>query len=313
MPAAKRILVTGGAGFIASHIADAYIVAGHEVTVVDNLSTGDRTNLNPKAHFVEGDLRNLDVTALIRDRNIQIVNHQAAQVDVRKSVEDPAADAEVNIVASVRLIKAAVDTGVEKFIFASSGGAAYGEPVEYPQTENHPVAPMSPYGCAKASVEHYLRSFQLTHGLHYVALRYANVYGTRQSTRGEAGVIAIFVSRLLTGQPVIINGDGLQTRDYVFVEDVVRANVAATFQSLVGPFNVGTGIETSVNHLAEQLRHLTTPDAKFEHGPAKKGEQKRSVLDGGLLRRAANLPEPVHLDQGLRFTVEWFRTRAPSA
>lgn len=305
----KRILVTGGAGFIGSHIVDAYIGAGHEVTVIDNLSTGDRSNLNPKARFVEGDLGSFDLAGLLRDLNIQIVNHHAAQVDVRKSVDDPAADAEINIVASVRLIKAAVDAGVEKFIFASSGGAAYGEPVEYPQTESHPIAPMSPYGCAKASVEHYLRSFQITDGLPYVALRYANVYGPRQSTRGEAGVIAIFANRLLAAQAVTINGDGKQTRDYVFVEDVVRANVAATFQNLLGPFNVGTGIETTVNQLFEELRTLTAPDAKVAHGPAKKGEQFRSVLDGRLLRSAAKLPAPVLLRQGLSTTTEWFRAR----
>ena len=305
----RRILVTGGAGFIGSHIVDAYLGAGHEVTVLDDLSTGDRTNLHPKAHFVEGDLRSLDLSGLLRDRGIQIVNHQAAQVDVRKSVEDPAADAEVNIVASVRLIKAAVDTGVDRFIFASSGGAAYGEPVEYPQTENHPIAPMSPYGCAKASVEHYLRSFQITHNLHYVALRYANVYGPRQSARGEAGVIAIFVSRLLAREPVLINGDGRQTRDYVFVEDVVRANVAATFEDLAGPFNVGTGIETSVNELDQLLRALTCAGGEAQHVPEKKGEQRRSLLDGTRLRQLARLPEPVPLTQGLSLTAAWFRSQ----
>jgi len=305
----KRILVTGGAGFIGSHLVDAYLAAGHEVTVIDDLSTGDRANVNPEAHFIEGDLRRLDLAGLLADRRIEIVNHHAAQVDVRKSVEDPAGDAELNIIASLRLIKAAVDAGVEKFIFASSGGAAYGEPVQYPQMETHPIAPISPYGCAKASVEHYLRSFRITDGLDYVALRYANVYGPRQSARGEAGVIAIFVSRLLAGQPVIINGDGRQTRDYVFVEDVVRANLAATFQGLLGPFNVGTGIETSVNELFQHLRTLTAPDAKVAHGPAKKGEQLRSVLDGRLLRATAKLPEPVLLEEGLRATAAWFRSQ----
>lgn len=304
----KRILVTGGAGFIGSHIVDAYIGAGHEVTVIDNLSTGDRSNLNPKARFIEGDLESFDLAGLLRD-NIQVVNHHAAQVDVRKSVDDPAADAGINIVASVRLIKAAVDAGVPKFIFASSGGAAYGEPVEYPQTESHPIAPMSPYGCAKASVEHYLRSFQITDDLSYVALRYANVYGPRQSTRGEAGVIAIFANRLLSGQTVTINGDGKQTRDYVFVDDVVRANMAVTFQNLLGPFNVGTGIETTVNQIFDELRTLIAPNAKVAHGPAKKGEQFRSVLDGRLLRARAKLPAPVLLRQGLSVTAAWFRTR----
>lgn len=310
MTESKRILVTGGAGFIGSHIVDAYLGAGHEVTVLDDLSTGDRSNLNPKARFVEGELGSFDLAGLLRDQNIQIVNHHAAQVDVRKSVDDPAADAEINIVASVRLIKAAVERGVEKFIFASSGGAAYGEPVQYPQTESHPIVPMSPYGCAKASVEHYLRSFQITDELKYVALRYANVYGPRQSTRGEAGVIAIFANRLLSGQTVTINGDGKQTRDYVFVEDVVRCNVAVTFQNLVGPFNVGTGIETSVNQLFEEIRNLAAPAAKVAHGPAKKGEQFRSVLDGRLLRAKAKLPEPVLLAEGLAATSAWFRVQS---
>lgn len=306
----KRILVTGGAGFIGSHIVDAYLAAGHDVTVIDNLSAGDRANLDSRAHLIVGDLQRLDVAGVLAERKIEIVNHHAAQVDLRKSVEDPAADAEVNVIASVKLIKAAADAGVQRFVFASSGGAAYGEPVDYPQTESHPIAPMSPYGCAKVSVEHYLRSFQITDGLPWVALRYANVYGPRQSAHGEAGVVAIFLSRLLAGQPAVINGDGRQTRDYVFVEDVVRANIAATFQDLAGPFNVGTGTETSVNQLFEQLRTLAAPQAKVTHGPAKKGEQIRSVLDGRLLRGKAKLPEPTPLEKGLATTAEWFRARA---
>ncbi len=301
-----RILVTGGAGFIASNIVDAYVEAGHDVVVLDNLSTGDRRNVNRKATFIEGDIRDAQKVELALD-GVQVVNHHAAQMDVRKSVADPVFDAETNIIGALRLVQTAVQRGVKKFVFASSGGAAYGEPVTYPQTEEHPTWPLSPYGVAKLSFEHYLYYFREVHGLPYAALRYANVYGPRQRKDGEAGVVAIFGGKLLADEQPVINGDGLQTRDYVFVDDVVRANVAALRDDVQGAFNVGTGVETSVVQLFEALRSICSSSMRAVHAPAKKGEQLRSVLDGTKLRKLAGLPEPIVLREGLERTVDWMR------
>ena len=296
-----HVVVTGGAGFIGSHIADAYLARGWRVTVIDNLSTGDRRNVNPRATLREFDIRDVRLRELILDLEPDVVSHHAAQMDVRHSVADPSFDAEVNVVGSVRLLQASVDAAVKRFIFASSGGAIYGEPLAVPQDEAHPVAPLSPYGCAKLAVEHYIDYFRAVHGLSSVALRYANVYGPRQNAKGEAGVIAIFAGRLLRGEAVTINGSGEQTRDFVYVDDVVAANVAAAEGAWQGSFNVGTGVETSINRLY-QLMGSTTP----LHGPAKTGEQMRSVLDGGKLRAVAGLPPPVPLRDGLAATMAWF-------
>lgn len=291
-----HVVVTGGAGFIGSHIADAYIARGYRVTVVDNLSTGDRRNVNARAEFVEADVRELDLRPLRPD----IVSHHAAQVDVRKSVDDPATDAEINVVASVRLLQHAAEVGVKRFIFASSGGAIYGEPLFAPQTEDHPVHPLSPYGCAKLAVEHYMNSFRFVYGLSTVAMRYANVYGPRQNAKGEAGVIAIFARKMLAGEPATINGDGEQTRDFVYVKDVVAANMEATDADEAGPINVGTGVETTINALYSMMAALISSARPPVHGPAKAGEQLRSVL---AARR-----KPAHtLPHGLGETVQWFR------
>ena len=293
----KHVLVTGGAGFIGSHIVDAYIARGFRVTVVDDLSTGDRRNVNPHAQFIGADIREYDLRPLKPD----IVSHHAAQVDVRKSVADAAADAEINIVASVRLLQQAAEAGVKRFIFASSGGAIYGEPVFAPQTEQHPANPLSPYGCAKLAVEYYMNSFRAVHGLSTVALRYANVYGPRQSAVGEAGVVAIFAKRMLAGGTVTINGDGEQTRDFVYVADVVAANMAVTDSSEAGPLNVGTGIETSVNELYSMMAAMVPNARPAVHATPKVGEQRRSVLAShfGL--------ESTALKSGLRATVDSFR------
>jgi UDP-glucose 4-epimerase len=303
-----KVLVTGGAGFIASHVVDAYVERGHEVTIVDDLSSGRVENVHPKAELVVADLRDPDTAGKLRGRGFELVNHHAAQIDVRVSVADPAADAELNIVAALRLFQAMIDDGVKKIIFASSGGAAYGEPQYVPQDEQHPVAPLSPYGCAKLAIDQYLYFFRQVHGLQATSLRYANVYGPRQRKDGEAGVVAIFAGALLDGQQARINGTGEQTRDYVFVEDVVRANMAASERDLDGVFNVGTGVETSVTDLYAALCNALGTDASPEHGPAKAGEQMRSVLDGSKLRDLANLPAPVPLEEGLRRTVEWLRS-----
>ncbi len=307
----RHVLVTGGAGFIGSHIADAFIERGDRVSVIDNLSTGDLRNLNPKAEFHEADLREERTTDLVRTLRPDVVSHHAAQIDVRHSVADPASDAEINIVATIRLLQAALDAGVQRFVFASTGGAIYGEPMTGLQDETHPTQPLSPYGCAKLSVEHYMHYYREVHRLPAIALRYANIYGPRQNSKGEAGVIAIFADRLLRGADVTINGDGEQTRDYVFIDDVVRANMAVCDDlSLAGPFNVGTGVESSVNDVYHYLAAAVGVARKPHHGPAKAGEQRRSVLDGSKLREVARLPEPVQLAGGLRQTVEWFRSRS---
>ncbi|MDQ3283074.1 MAG: NAD-dependent epimerase/dehydratase family protein [Acidobacteriota bacterium] len=303
-----KVLVTGGAGFIASHIVDAYVERGHDVTVVDDLSSGRRENVNPKAELIVADLRDPKTAEMLRGRGFELVNHHAAQIDVRVSVANPAADAELNIVASLRLFQALIDEGVKKIIFASSGGAAYGEPVFAPQTEEHPVTPISPYGCAKVSIDQYLHYYRVVHNVKSVSLRYANVYGPRQRKDGEAGVVAIFAGALLDGAKPRINGTGDQTRDYVFVEDVVRANMAASELDVTGIFNVGTGVETTVNELFTVLRDTLGVDVEAEHGPGKAGEQARSVLDGTKLRKLGNLPEPVQFREGIRRTVEWLKS-----
>ena len=221
-----------------------------------------------------------------------VVNHHAAQMDIRRSVADPVFDSQVNIVGSVRLLQNAMETGVKRFIFASTGGAIYGEPLFAPQTEQHPTNPLSPYGCAKLAVEHYMHYFREVRGLATIALRYANVYGPRQNSKGEAGVVAIFIERMRRGETATINGDGEQTRDYVFVRDVVEANMIVSESDDAGPFNVGTGIETSVNQLVSLLGVPAT------HGPPKVGEQRRSVLASKFGRTP--------LSEGLRETVAWF-------
>jgi UDP-glucose 4-epimerase len=302
-----KVLVTGGAGFIASHITDAYVARGHDVTVVDNLSSGLRENVNPKAELIVADLRDPATIDALRGRGFDIVNHHAAQIDVRFSVADPAADAELNIVATLRLIEAMKNDGVKKIIFASSGGATYGEPLYAPQDEKHPAAPLSPYGCAKLAIDQYLYSYKINHGLESVSLRYGNVYGPRQRKDGEAGVVAIFGGAMLEGETPRINGDGRQTRDYVFVHDVVRANMAASERDLEGIYNVGTGVETSVNALFDELRRAIGFDRDAEHGPAKAGEQMRSVLDATKIRTEGGLPPFVTLRDGIAETVAWLR------
>jgi UDP-glucose 4-epimerase len=304
---AMKVLVTGGAGFIASHIVDAYVERGHDVTVIDDLSSGRRENVNPRARLIVADLRDPNTMEHVRGAGFELLNHHAAQIDVRVSVADPAADAELNIVAALRLFQTAMNEGVQRIVFASSGGAAYGEPRYAPQDEQHPVAPISPYGCAKLAIDQYLFYFRSVHGVRAVSLRYGNVYGPRQRKDGEAGVVAIFAGALLDGQQARINGTGEQTRDYVFVDDVVRANMAASELDVDGVFNVGTGVETSVNEVYAAIRDALGLQAEAAYAPAKAGEQMRSVLDGRKLRSIGNLPEPVAFRDGVRRTVEWLK------
>ncbi len=302
-----KILVTGGAGFIASHVADAYIEEGHEVVIVDNLSTGSKKNLNPKAKFIRMDIQDKGIIDLINQEKFDLLNHHAAQMDIRLSVKDPVYDASNNILGTINLLEGAVRSGVKKVIFISSGGAIYGEQDEFPADEEHPTCPLSPYGIAKLAGEKYLYYYHKTYRLDYVSLRYANIYGPRQNPKGEAGVIAIFAEKLLKGDQPIINGHGEQTRDYVYVADVVEANLRATEFSGCDYFNIGTGIETDVNELFRRLNELTQANAEEKHGPGKPGEQLRSVLSNEKAEKMLNWRPKVGLAEGLKRTVDFFR------
>ncbi len=302
-----NIVVTGGAGFIGSHVAEAYLAAGHTVWVVDNLATGKRDNVPAGARFVHADINDEAVRRLLSDERIEAVNHHAAQMDVRRSVADPLFDARSNVLGLLNLLEGAREAGCRTFVFASSGGTVYGELTAFPATEEHSTHPISPYGISKLAGEHYLDFYRLEYGLRTVSLRYANVYGPRQDPHGEAGVVAIFSQALLDGQPITINGDGTQTRDYVFVADVVQANLAALTTDVHGPFNVGTGVETDVNALAAHLQRLTGATDRARHGPAKPGEPRRSVLDCGRAARMLGWMPAGALADGLEATVAFFR------
>ena len=304
-----KILVTGGAGFIASHISDAYIAAGHEVVIMDDLSSGKRANVPAAAKFYHADIRTPEAREIIRNERPQVLSLHAAQMDVRKSVADPAFDATVNVLGMINMLEGAREVGAQKVLFASSGGATYGEQDTFPAAESHPHNPLSPYGITKATGEHYLFYYHAVYGMPYVALRYANVYGPRQDPHGEAGVVAIFTEKLLADQAPTINGDGKQTRDYVFVGDVVRANLAALDRPFVGSVNIGTGIETDVTTLYAHLRVLTGSPHPAQHGPAKAGEQRRSVIAIGKAAEVLGWRPEVSLEEGLRRTVEFFRAR----
>ncbi|MGH7494390.1 MAG: NAD-dependent epimerase/dehydratase family protein [bacterium] len=304
-----KILVTGGAGFIGSHIVDAFLGLGHEVTIIDSLITGQRENVNPRARFYEIDIRSKELAAIFAREKFEVVCHHAAQMDVRKSVDDPRYDADVNIMGTLNLLERARETGVRKFIFASSGGAMYGEQEKFPADEEHRTWPASPYGITKLTCEKYIAFFGQNYNMSYVLLRYANVYGPRQSPHGEAGVVAIFTSRLLAGQQPVINGDGKQTRDYVYVHDVVKANVAALNFTHSDYFNIGTGIETDVNELFQRLNAAAGQRAQEQHAPAKAGEQLHSVLDAGKAKRLLHWQPATPFHQGLAETVSWFQER----
>lgn len=306
-----RILVTGGAGFIGSHTVDALVAAGaHEVAVIDNLSSGRRERLNPGARFYEADLHSAagvaDVIALEKP---EVIYHLAAQMDVRRSVADPAFDAQVNVVGFLNLMEAARQNGLRRVIFASTGGAIYGEQETFPCDEHHPRRPVSPYGVAKHATEAYLFFYKVQYGIDYLALRYANVYGPRQDPHGEAGVVAIFCGRLLDGKPATIFGDGGQTRDYIFVGDVVHANLGALTSAASGAINIGTGVETDVNQLYGALASVAGIKAAPVHAPERPGEQRRSVISPALAAAALGWRPEVSLQQGLKRTYEYFRDR----
>ncbi|MGH7236374.1 MAG: SDR family oxidoreductase [Nitrospiraceae bacterium] len=305
-----KVLVTGGAGFIGSHLVDRLIQEGHEVVVVDNLLTGKRRNLNKEARFYKQDIQSSRLERVFNRERPLLVMHLAAQVDLRRSVQDPIFDAQVNILGTLNLLEQAVKYGTRKVIFASSGGAIYGEQDVFPAPESHPIRPLSPYGISKLNGEQYLAYYQRVSGIQHVILRYSNVYGPRQDPEGEAGVVAIFTGKMLAGEQPIINGNGRQTRDFVFVDDVVEANLAVMGKEVQGVYNVGTAEETSINDLFRLLVELTNAGCKELHGPAKKGEQARSVVDISRLRQELGWEPKVPVREGLRRTVDFFRKRA---
>lgn len=303
-----KILITGGAGFIGSHVADRLLAAGHDILIVDNLSHGREENLPAESRFYRLDIRDSAARDLITTERPDVICHFAAQMDVRHSVADPVDDASINILGLLNLMEGARTAGTRRIIFASTGGAIYGEADIVPTPEDYPARPLSPYGVAKLSSEVYLEYYRQIHGIEYVALRLANVYGPRQDPYGEAGVVAIFSERMLRNEQPIINGDGFNTRDYVYIDDVVEATLLALQMPSSGVFNVGTGVETTVNEIFQRLRRLTGADVKEIHGPPKPGEQRRSVLDSGRLRAFGWKPQ-VDLEEGLRRTVDFFRAR----
>ena len=302
-----KILVTGGAGFIGSNVVDAYVALGHEVLVVDDLSTGKRANVNPAACLHEVDVASPTFVELALRERPDVINHHAAQTSVRVSVERPLDDCRRNVLGSLNVFDAARQAGVGKVIYISSGGAIYGEPVQLPCDEEHPIRPDSPYGASKHHPEHYLDIYHRLHGLRYTALRYGNVYGPRQDPYGEAGVIAIFTAAMLAGKPVTINGTGEQQRDFVFVGDVVRANVAALDRADGLAINIGAGAGTTVNELFQLLRDATNYGLDANYGPAKAGETFRIYLDITRAEAELDWAPRVELTDGIRLTVEALR------
>ncbi len=306
-----KVLVTGGAGFIGSHVTDVFLDAGHEVWALDDLSSGRQENLRPEVRLVVADIRSAEAARLVESERFEVMCHLAAQMDVRRSVTDPRFDADVNIGGFLNLLEAARKSGLRKVVFSSTGGAIYGEQDVYPAPETHPTRPVSPYGVSKASGELYLGYYSVQYGLRSVALRYANVYGPRQNPHGEAGVVAIFSERLLRGETCIVNGTGQQTRDFVYGPDVARANLLAATRDVEGPINVGTGIETDVNRLYALLASAAGTDRPAKHAAAKPGEQMRSSVDPTRAAGALGWRPTVALEEGLRRTVDWFRELSP--
>ena len=303
----SKILISGGAGFIASHLTDKLIDKGHNVVVIDNLSTGKKENLNPQAKFYEADICNSEIAQIFQEEKPEIVFHFAAQIDVRKSVKDPIQDAKVNILGSLNLLQNCQKIGVKKFIFASSGGAIYGDTEVIPTPETHSENPESPYGICKLTIEKYLHFYKETFGLNYTALRLANVYGPRQNSKGEAGVIAVFCDKMLKNEEVVINGDGEQTRDFVFVDDVVNAALLSIEQEKSDIYNIGTGIQTNINEIFRKIKELTNSDCEEIHVSGKPGEQKRSCLDSSKAKQELGWQPEYNLEDGLKRTIKWFK------
>ena len=303
-----KVLVTGGAGFIGSNVADGLLEKNYEVVIVDDLSNGRKENVPEEAKFYKCDIRDKKLCSIFKEEKPDIVIHNAAQLSVRISVEDPLMDADINIMGGLNVVNACHTCNINKIIFASSGGTVYGEQKYFPADEKHPTYPISPYGVAKLTTENYLYYFYKTYGLKYISLRYANIYGPRQDPYGEAGVVAIFSSKILEGKNPTINGDGLQTRDYVYVGDVVDINLKAIESGFTGPLNVGTGRETTVVELFNILKEVSGKDDIEEiHGPPKEGEQRRSQLSYKLAKKALGWQPKVSIEEGLKLTYDWFK------
>jgi UDP-glucose 4-epimerase len=303
-----KILVTGGAGFIGSHVVDLFLSKGYEVVVLDDLSTGRLSNLNPRAAFYQIDIRSPKVRDVFAAERPDFVSHHAAQMDVRRSVAEPLFDADVNILGSINLIECAREFEVKHFIYISSGGAAYGEPERLPCDENHPVNPICPYGASKHTVEHYLYMYSANYGLKYTVLRYPNVFGPRQNPQGEAGVVAIFTGKMLADEPALVNGNGEQTRDFVYVGDCAHANyLAVSVDHPSGIYNLGWGRPTSVNDIFFALAKATSYSQPIQHGPAKLGETRHIYLDAKKIMNELGWTPAVTLEQGLEKTISYFQ------
>jgi len=302
-----NILVTGGAGFIGSHIVDAYIENQHNVVVIDDMSKGRKEFINPKATFHQISISDPRLANIIQKERIEVINHHAAQISVSDSVKNPIKDAESNIIGTLQLLQSAVKCGVDKIIFASTGGAIYGEQDYFPARENHPQKPTSPYGLSKLCVEGYLRFYKEQYGLKSIIFRYGNVFGPRQNPNGEAGVVAIFYNRLLNAQAPIINGDGEQTRDYIFVRDITHANLLALNLEGSDTFNVGTGQETSVNELTHLILEVAESDIEVQTSKKNNFEQRRSCIDYKKIQDSLNWSPKVSLKEGLSETFIFFK------
>lgn len=303
-----KILVTGGAGFIGSHVVELFLEKGYEVIIIDDLSTGRESNIDPRAKFYKMDIRSPEVREVFAAERPDYVSHHAAQMDVRHSVAQPLFDADVNILGSINLIECAKEFGVKRFVYISTGGAVYGEPERVPCDETHPVNPICPYGASKHTVEHYLFMYHANYGLNYMVLRYPNVYGPRQNPHGEAGVVAIFTGKMLAGESVTINGDGDQTRDYVYVGDCAYANyLAVTVDHKPGIYNLGWGRPTSVNDIFETLTKIIAYPHPANHGPAKVGETRHIYLDSSKIKADLGWTPTLTLQEGLEKTVAYVR------
>ncbi|MFQ5671886.1 MAG: NAD-dependent epimerase/dehydratase family protein [Nitrospinales bacterium] len=302
-----NILVTGGGGFIGSHIVDAYIEQGHHVMILDNLSSGKKTNINPKAVFYQMDLLDPETKAIFQKEDIEVINHHAAQASVIRSVADPVFDANSNIIGALQLLQNAVSFGIKKIVFASTGGALYGDQDQLPACEDVPCRPSSPYGISKLCLENYLTFYKNVYNLNPVIFRYSNVFGPRQDPHGEAGVISIFCRRLAQHQSPVIFGDGEQTRDFISVGDVVRANLLALEANCSGTFNIGTGKETSINELTKQLVRVSGRTVEIQYEPARKGEQRRSAIDHRKFNEKFGWQPRHALEEDLLGTWEYFR------
>jgi UDP-glucose 4-epimerase len=309
-----KVLVTGGAGFIGSHVVDLYLEQGFEVVVVDDLSSGRMANVNPKARFFQLDIRSPDLAHLFESERPDVVNHHAGQSSIRRSLKDPVFDAQVNLLGSLNLLECCRVYDVRQVIHISSGGAVYGEPKYLPCDESHPLEPISPYGASKLAVEKYLHIYQVNYGLKYVVLRYPNVYGPRQDPCGEAGVVAIFACQMLAGEQVVINGDGEQQRDFVYVADCARANLLALDRAQAGSvYNLGSGRGTTVNEIATALQRIIGYQRRPVHGPEWMAEVRRIHLDAEKARRELDWELKVALPEGLQRTVEYFQTASAAA